>query len=88
VDRIPVEKKFSPALQNGHGTQPPSYAMGTGSFPVFKRTGVALTTHPHLVPRLKKEKSYISALLLCLRGLFYAEFYLKLYAVLNRPTIS
>ena len=31
--------------------------------------GVALTTHPHLVPRLKEEYSYTSAPPLGLRGL-------------------
>jgi hypothetical protein len=35
-----------------------SYKMGTGSFPAVKRRGVALTTHTHLAPRLKKEQSY------------------------------
>jgi hypothetical protein len=29
--------------------------MGTATFPGVKRPGVALTTNPHLVPRLKKE---------------------------------
>ena len=31
--------------------------------------GVALTTHPHLAPRLKKEQSYTSTPPLGLRGL-------------------
>jgi len=29
--------------------------LGTRSFPGVKGRGMALTTHPHLVPRLKKE---------------------------------
>jgi len=40
---------------------------------------MALTTHPHLAPRLKKEYSYISISPLVLRGLFYGEIYLYLY---------
>ena len=32
--------------------------------------GVALTTHPHLEPRLRKEESYTSTPTLGLRGLF------------------
>ena len=31
--------------------------MGPGELPGVKRQGVALTTHPHLAPRLKKEKT-------------------------------
>jgi len=53
--------------------------MGTGSFPGVKRRGVALTTHPHLASRLKKEYSYTSAPVLDLRGLFFGEIYLYLY---------
>jgi hypothetical protein len=34
---------------------------------------VALTTHPHLVPRLKKEYSYTFTPPLGLRGLFEGE---------------
>jgi hypothetical protein len=41
--------------------------MDTGSFPRVKQ---ALTTHPHLALRLKKEYSYTSATPLVLRGLF------------------
>jgi len=40
---------------------------------------MALTTHPHLAPRLKKEHSYIYTFPLVLRGLFYGETYLCLY---------
>ena len=49
--------RFSAPVQNGPGTHPVSYTMGAGSFPVVKRPGrgVALTTHSHLVPRLRKE---------------------------------
>ena len=33
---------------------------------------MALTTHPHLAPRLKKEQSHVSILPLCLHSLFEA----------------
>jgi hypothetical protein len=39
--------------------------------------GMALTTHPHLAPMLKKENSYISTPTLGLRGLLQGE--LQLY---------
>ena len=35
-----------------------------------KRPGMALTTHPHLAPKLKKEQSYTSTPLLGFRSLF------------------
>ena len=43
-------------VQTGSGTHTASYTMGTG--PLSRGLGgrgVALTTHPRLVPRLKKE---------------------------------
>jgi len=40
--------------------------------------GVALTTHPHLVLRLRKEQSYTSTPPLGLHGLFWGELYLTL----------
>jgi len=47
---------------------------------------MALTTHPHLVPRLKKEYSYISTPLIGLHGLLLGEIYLYLLPVLNKYT--
>ena len=41
--------------------------------------GVALATHPHLAPRLRKEQSYTSTPPLGLRGVFWVELYLYLY---------
>ena len=54
--------RFSAPVQTGPGAHPASYTMGTGSFPKVKRPGrgVALTTHPYLAPRLKKEYRYTS----------------------------
>jgi len=57
-DRISVGARFSANVQTGPGAHAASYTMGTGSFPGVKRPGVALTTHPHLAPRLRKEYSY------------------------------
>jgi hypothetical protein len=47
------EARFSAPVQTCPGAHPVSCTMGTGSFPGVKRPGVALTTHPHLAPRLK-----------------------------------
>jgi len=35
--------------------QPASYTVGSGTFLGVKQTGMALTTHPYLAPRLRKE---------------------------------
>jgi len=53
-----VGVRFSASVQTGPGNQPPSYTMGTGSFPGFKRPGRGVDYPPHLAPRLKKEYSY------------------------------
>jgi hypothetical protein len=47
-DQNPVGTRFFPPIQTGPGAHPDFYTMGTGR-------GVALTTHPHLAPKLKKE---------------------------------
>jgi hypothetical protein len=55
---------FSSSLcvQTGSGAHPASYTMGTGgSFPGDKaRPGVALTTHPYIVPRSRMSRRYTS----------------------------
>ena len=48
-------RSFSAPVQTDPGAQPASYTMGTVSFPGESGRGVALTTHSHLAPRLKKE---------------------------------
>jgi hypothetical protein len=63
--RSPTEAgDFSSTLcvQTGSGVHPASCTVGTGgSFPGGKGgRGVMLTTHPLLVPRLRKSRSYTS----------------------------
>ena len=51
----------SAPAQTGRGAHPVSYEMGTGSlFRGYSCRCWGLTTHSHLAPRLKKEKSYTS----------------------------
>jgi hypothetical protein len=59
-DRIPVGARFSAPVQTGPGAHPASCTMSTGSLPRVKRPGHGVDYPPHLVPRLKKEYSYIS----------------------------
>jgi hypothetical protein len=68
--QTPVRARFSARVQTGTGTHPASYTMGTVS-PSRGESGrgVASTTHPHLAPRLKKERSYTSTPPLCLHGM-------------------
>ena len=54
-NRIPVCMNFSAPVQTGSDAHPASYTMSTASFRWWTPVGVALTTQPHLPPRLKKE---------------------------------
>ena len=55
-DRMAVGVWFSALVQTGPGAHPDSYKMGNGSLSLgYSSGGVALTTHPHLAPGLKKE---------------------------------
>jgi len=47
--------RFSAPIWTTLGAHPASYTMGTRYFLGVNGWGVALTTHPHLAPRLKKE---------------------------------
>ena len=66
-DRIAVEARFSTPVQTDPEVHLASCTMGRGR-------GVALTTHPHLQPRLKKEYSNTStplqAFMACSRAKF------------------
>ena len=73
-DRILLEVRFSTLIQTSPRA---SCTMGSGSLPRrWSGQGVALTTHPHLVARLKKEYSYTSTPPVCLHGLLNCELYL------------
>jgi hypothetical protein len=54
----------TPCVQTGSEAHPASYTIGTGFlFPGVKRgRGVTLTTHPHLVPRLRSRIYILSPL--------------------------
>ena len=65
-DRIPVEKTSPATVQTVPGTHPASSKIDTGSLPRVKRPERGVD-QPNL-PRLKKEHSYTSTLLLCLNG--------------------
>ena len=55
-DRVPVEARFSLPSHTGPGAHPASCTMGTRSLCLgLSGRGVALTTHPQVAPRLKKE---------------------------------
>jgi hypothetical protein len=55
-DQIPVKARLSVTVQTGLRAQTASHTVGSGSFPGVKSGRViTLTTHRHLVPRLKKE---------------------------------
>ena len=57
-DRIPAKAKFFTTVQTGPGARQASRNMGTGSFPrKWSGRDVALTTLPHLTPRLKKSRA-------------------------------
>ena len=63
-DRIPVGARFSAPFQTGRGTHPVACTMDTGSFTWVNRLGRGADHPTHLPLRLKKEKSYTSAVLL------------------------
>ena len=63
-------------LQTGSEVNPAYYKIGTSSFSRgYIGRDVALTTHPRLTPRLKKELSYTSTRPLCLDGRLCGEHY-------------
>jgi hypothetical protein len=83
LDGVGIESSwgwcFSAPVQTGSGAHPASYAMGTGSLSRGKSgRGVAMTTNPHLAPRLKKVWTCTSTPHLGLRDLFWGELYLHI----------
>jgi len=59
-DRSPVSERFFAPVQTGPGAYPPSYTIGTRSYPGVKRPERDVDHSPHLAPRLIKEQSYTS----------------------------
>jgi hypothetical protein len=56
-----VGARFSAPVQTGPAARPASCTMGAEPLSRVKSgRGLVLTTHPHLAPRLKKERSYTS----------------------------
>jgi hypothetical protein len=51
-DQIPMLVRILAPVETGPGTHPASYSMATGSKSSW---GMALTTHPHLLPSLNTE---------------------------------
>jgi hypothetical protein len=75
-DRFPVGGEFFEPIQTGPESHPTYYTMGVVSISRgWSGQGVALTSDPNLVPRLKKKYSHISALFLGFHGLFEGELY-------------
>jgi hypothetical protein len=58
-DRIVVGARFSAHVQTDPGAHPPSYTMGTGSFPGVKLSERGVDHPHHLAPTLKKEYNYL-----------------------------
>jgi len=54
VDRIPVETRFSASVQNDPGAHPPSYKMGTVSFPGVKLPGCEVDHPPPYSDEVKE----------------------------------
>jgi hypothetical protein len=67
--RTPVVTRFSAPVQTGPEDPPVSCSMVTGFFQGVNGRGVALTTHPNLAPRLKKEYGCTSSTPLGLCGM-------------------
>jgi hypothetical protein len=70
VRSLAAAKNFSSSLcvQTGSGAHPASCTMGTGVLSSGVKTGrgVTLTTHPNLVSRSRRSRSYTSSPLKCL----------------------
>ena len=73
-DRILVGARFSAPVQTGPAARPPSYTMGTGSFPGVKRPGRGVDHPPHLTPRWKKEYGYTSTPLWAFEACYRVKF--------------
>ena len=71
--------RFSAPVQTGPGTNPPSYTMGTRSFPGVKRTGRGVDHAPPSRAEAKERVELYFYSRLGIRGLFYGEVYVAAY---------
>jgi len=74
-DWIPVGARSLAHIQTGHGA---SYTLCTRSFPGIKGPGRGINHPPHLMPMLKKVKSYTSTTHVCIHGGLQGELYFSL----------
>jgi len=82
-------RDFPHPSRRAPGAHPASYKWVPVLFPGGKADrGVALTTHPHLAPRLKKEYNYKSAHPLGLCGLLQGELYILLHLLYSPGNIT
>jgi hypothetical protein len=72
LDGLGIESRwglrFSASVETGRGSHPASYTIGTGSLLWIKTPGCGVIHPSHPATKLKKEYSYTSFPLLCLRG--------------------
>jgi hypothetical protein len=85
-DRILVTARDSASVQAGPGSHPARFTMGNGS----RKSGrtVALTTHPHLPPTIKKVCSSTSTPTLGLHCPVKSDLYLLLGFIMNLSTTN
>ena len=62
--------RYSAVVQTGPGAHPPSYTMGTGSFPGVKRPGRGVDHPPHSIVDVKERVELYLCPSLGVRGLF------------------
>jgi hypothetical protein len=70
-------------LALGPTQHPIQWVPGVLSPGVKRGRGVTLTTHPHLVPRLRMSRSYTSSPLMCLHGVWRDSFAMKFQYILD-----
>ena len=78
-----LEAKLPASVQTGPGAHPISYIFPGGKC----GRGVALTTHLHLGPRLKKEYSYTSTLPLGLRDIYLTFTFTFIFSICLTETL-